>query len=90
MTTDAKQLSLLLTAPFVALAGDDFLDADDDLNNLIAQLSIDRGDHDVAVWDCFDSLAAVLLSDGTIHRFAPNASGPSRSEAGAPQEILRP
>ncbi len=63
---------------FVALAGDDFLDADDDLDSLIEQLVSDKADQDVVIWDTFDNVAAVVLCDGTVHRFDGPRSAPKR------------
>ena len=61
---------------YVALIADDFLDASDDLDELLEQLVADKADQDVAVWDNMDSLVAVVLSGGTVHRFAQPRSTP--------------
>ena len=72
-TSHAIEPTATACPQFVALAGEDFIDADNDLDSLIEQLVADKADQDVAVWDRFDSLAAVVLCDGTVQRFAPRS-----------------
>ena len=69
---------------FVALAGDSYIDADNDLETLIDQLVADAADADLAIWDSTDSLVAVVLCDGTVQRFAPRSAPALRVVAGSP------
>ena len=56
---------------FIALCGDEYVDADDDLDELLrvlAELVDPNEPEDVAVW-CGHRIAGIVRSDGTIHRF---------------------
>lgn len=54
---------------YEAFAGDAFVDADTNLDRLVAGLSEDAQDADVVVWDSIDRLAAVVLAGGVVQRF---------------------
>jgi hypothetical protein len=56
---------------FIAYVSDSYVEADDNLEALIAIVVRDgRGTaEDCVVWDGFHNVAAVILADGTVHRF---------------------
>jgi hypothetical protein len=86
-TSHAIEPSASVCPRYIAFAGgDDFIDADNDLETLIAQLVADNADQDIAIWDNLDSLVAVVLSDGTVHKFTPK---PNPKRVGTPQTIRR-
>lgn len=67
---------------YVALVGDSYVEADESLEALIAVVVKDgRGtDEDAVVWEDWKRVAAVILADGTVHRFdrSPARNGQTR------------
>jgi hypothetical protein len=60
---------------YVALVADRYVEADDDLDALIALVKHDElgAGEDCACWDNWHRLAAVVRSDGSVQRFEPLA-----------------
>jgi hypothetical protein len=57
---------------FVALAaGDDYAEADDDLEELIAELLADDAAEEYVIWKDMDTVAAVVRADGSVLRLDP-------------------
>jgi hypothetical protein len=58
---------------YVALVADCFVEADYDLETLIALVKQDGlgAGEDCACWDNWQTLAAVIRSDGSVQRFKP-------------------
>jgi hypothetical protein len=75
---------------YVAYIGDDYLDADDSLDRLLAAL---RGYHDgdVVVWNSVTDTLAAIVCQGLITRIEPppvttNGNGKPRRKRGRPRK----
>lgn len=66
---------------FVALVSEDFVEADDDLDVLIALVRHDGigSGEDCVIWDHFHHVAAVVRYDGEVVRFDPPKLLPEKS-----------